>query len=59
MSKREQYKATFGILLVMIGVAQYTAVFVDFYPAYTGGLIALLGGIYIVDRVEAAAEVSA
>lgn len=47
-----KYKVLAGIAAVMFGVAQGTVAFVDIAPRMTGGIIALLGGIYIIDQVQ-------
>lgn len=51
ISMRE-YKVLAGIVAVMFGVAQAAVAFVDIAPMMSGGIIALLGGIYIIDQVQ-------
>ncbi len=49
-----QWKAIAGVALVMIGMMQATTGIVNFEPMITGGIIAVLGGIYAVDQVRGA-----
>jgi hypothetical protein len=51
-----EHKAVAAIAITMFGCFQAAGPFVDVYPAYTGGLIALAGGIWTVDLLQSAKE---
>jgi hypothetical protein len=56
--QRLQYNAIAGLAAVMVGVGQGAVAFVDIAPKVTGGVVALLGAIYIIEQVDSAAGVS-
>lgn len=47
----KQWKALAGIGLVLFAGFQTAGPMIDLYPMYTGGLIALLGGILIMEQI--------
>lgn len=47
-----EWRVIAGVAAVLIGGFQAAGPLVDVYPLFTGGIIALLGAIYIVDQLD-------
>lgn len=53
---RREWNSVAGIGLVVVGVIQVAQPVVDVFPTFTGGLLAVLGGIHAVDQVTTGGE---
>lgn len=51
-----QWRAIAGVAVAMAGMLWAAVPFVDVYPMYVGGILSVLGGIYVLDQIPAADE---
>lgn len=49
-----KWKAVAGLTVAMVGMLWAATPLVDVYPMYVGGLISVLGGIIVLDQLDAA-----